>query len=113
MNIELFAHPLSFREQPQAQADRLAAHGVDGVRLAFSYRSGRWLLTTSTPCAVADFASGRWFRDEPAPHDGGRLELPVLGDDATTATAALLEPGIEVTAWLVGLHQSGPATAHP
>ncbi|MEU7110515.1 hypothetical protein [Streptomyces sp. NPDC046182] len=25
MNVELFAHPLSFRRQPQAQADRLAA----------------------------------------------------------------------------------------
>ncbi|MFJ1958185.1 hypothetical protein ACIOGT_17295 [Streptomyces microflavus] len=113
MNVELFAHPLSFREQPQAQADWLAAHGVDGVRLAFSYHSGRWLLTTSAPCAVADFASGQWFRDEPAPHDAGRLELPVLGDEATIATAALLESGIEVTAWLVGLHQSGPATGHP
>jgi len=113
MNIELFAHPLSFRERPQAQADWLAAHGVDGVRLAFSYHSGRWLLTTSDPCAVADFGAGQWFRDESAPHDAGRLQPAVLGDEATTATAALLESGIEVTAWLVGLHQSGPATRHP
>ncbi|MGW7195656.1 hypothetical protein [Streptomyces chryseus] len=58
MNIGLFAHPLSFRDRPQAQADWLAAHGVDGVRLAFSYHSGRWLLTTSDPCAVADFRAG-------------------------------------------------------
>ncbi|WP_435972305.1 hypothetical protein [Streptomyces sp. Qhu_M48] len=113
MNIGLFAHPLSFRERPQAQADWLAAHGVDGVRLAFSYHSGRWLLTTSDPCAVADFGAGQWFRDGSAPHDASRLQLAVLGDEATTATASLLESGIEVTAWLVGLHQSGPATRHP
>lgn len=70
MNVELFAHPLSFRRQPQAQADRLAAHGADGVRLAFSYHGGRWLLTTSDPCAVADFRAGQWFRDEAAPSTG-------------------------------------------
>jgi len=113
VNIELFAHPLSFRERPQAQADRLAAQGVKGVRLAFSYHSGRWLLTTSDPCAVADFKAGQWFRDESTPHGAGRLQPTVLGDEATTATAVLLESGIDVTAWLVGLHQSGPATRHP
>ncbi|WP_073819621.1 hypothetical protein [Streptomyces sp. CB02261] len=113
MNVELFAHPLSFRRQPQAQADRLAAHGVDGVRLAFSYHGGRWLLTTSAPCAVADFRAGLWFRDEAAPVDGKGLALPVLGDDATVATTALLRAGLGVTAWLVGLHQSGPATRRP
>ncbi|GAA2941474.1 hypothetical protein [Streptomyces enissocaesilis] len=113
MNVEVFAHPLSFREQPQAQADRLAAHGVDGVRLAFAYHSGRWLLTTSDPCAVADFRAGQWFRDEPAPTDGRELALPVLGDEATAATTALLRAGLGVTAWLVGLHQSAPATRQP
>ncbi|MFI1977102.1 hypothetical protein [Streptomyces wedmorensis] len=113
MNVELFAHPLSFRRQPQAQADRLAAHGVDGVCLAFSYHGGRWLLTTSDPCAVADFRAGQWFRDEAVPANGNDLALPVLGDDATTATTALLRAGLGVTAWLVGLHQSGPATRRP
>ncbi|MFD4899382.1 hypothetical protein [Streptomyces sp. NPDC058411] len=112
MNIEVFAHPLSFRQRPQAQADRLAAHGVDAVRLAFSYHGGRWLLTTSAPCDVADFRAGQWFRDEAA-HGADGLALPVLGDEATTATSALLGAGLDVTAWLVGLHQSAPATAHP
>ncbi|WP_406336839.1 hypothetical protein OG814_36410 [Streptomyces zaomyceticus] len=98
MNVELFAHPLSFRRQPQAQADRLAAHGADGVRLAFSYHGGRWLLTTSDPCAVADFRAGQWFRDEAAPVNGNEPALPVLGDDATTATTALLRAGLGVTA---------------
>ncbi|MFJ2058229.1 hypothetical protein ACIOMM_20090 [Streptomyces sp. NPDC087908] len=113
MNVELFAHPLSFRRHPQVQADRLAAHGVDGVHLAFSYHGGRWLLTTSDPCAVVDFRAGQWFRDEAVPVDGNDLALPALGDDATTATTALLRAGLGVTAWLVGLHQSGPATRHP
>ncbi|MFB7397747.1 hypothetical protein [Streptomyces sp. NPDC056191] len=113
MNVELFAHPLSFRRHPQVQANRLAALGVDGVHLAFSYHGGRWLLTTSDPCAVADFRAGQWFRDEAVPVDGNDLALPSLGDDATTATAALLRAGLGVTAWLVGLHQSGPATRHP
>ncbi|MFD3333071.1 hypothetical protein ACFWV1_10525 [Streptomyces sp. NPDC058700] len=113
MNIELFAHPLSFRRRPQAQADRLAACGVDGVTLAYSYHGGRWLLTTSDPCAVTDFQAGQWFRDEAAPVHGDDVTLPVLGDDATIATTALRRAGIEVTAWLVGLHQSGPATRRP
>ncbi|MFB7031641.1 MULTISPECIES: hypothetical protein [unclassified Streptomyces] len=122
MKVEVFAHPLSFRSDPQAGADLLAGHGVDRVRLAFAYHGGRWLLTTSDPCAVVDFRAGRWFRDEPsAPRDTPSalredvhgLALPVLGDEATTASTALLKSGVGVTAWLVGLHQSGLATRRP
>ncbi|MFD6419228.1 hypothetical protein [Streptomyces sp. NPDC060194] len=115
MKVEVFAHPLSFRDRPRAQAEHLAGSGVDGVRLAFAYHGGRWLLTTSDPCAVADFRAGRWFHDDSAPEPAGtiRPQLPVRGDDATAATAALRGAGLSVTAWLVGLHQSGPAGRHP
>lgn len=114
MKAEIFAHPLSFRRAPRAQAERLRAAGVDRVRLAYAYHGGRWLLTTSDPAAVVDFPAGRWFGGhEGSGRDSGRPFLPVLGDEATTATSALTASGAAVTAWLVGLHQSGPATAHP
>lgn len=99
----------------------LASSNVGGVRLAFAYHGGRWLLTTSSPCAVADFRAGQWFREDPGeaeacapgPDAPSTPRLPVLGDEATEATAALAGAGLGVTAWLVGLHQSGPVGRHP
>ncbi|MFW6695718.1 hypothetical protein [Streptomyces sp. MAR4 CNX-425] len=115
MTVEVFAHPVSFRRAADAEAERLAAYGADRVCLAFSYHSGRWLLTTSEPAGVVDFPAGRWFatpaREETGP--GEALSLPVLGDEATTASAALVRSGVAVTAWLVGLHQSYLAMCHP
>ncbi|MFD7982933.1 hypothetical protein ACFXKJ_31245 [Kitasatospora indigofera] len=113
MNTELFAHPVSFRHAPWAQAERLREAGVDRVRLAYAYHGGRWLLTTSEPAAVVDFAGGRWFTGRC--RDGVRpsLELPVHGDHAATAAEALVASGVAVTGWLVALHQSAPATARP
>ncbi|MFD4543301.1 hypothetical protein [Streptomyces bauhiniae] len=113
MRTEVFAHPLSFRRAPWTQAERLRATGVDRVRLAYAYHGGRWLLTTSDPAAVVDFPAGRWFTPEEGSSPDAGPSLPVLGDEATTATSALTASGVAVTAWLVGLHQSGPATAHP
>ncbi|MCX4918906.1 hypothetical protein [Streptomyces sp. NBC_00687] len=115
MKTEVFAHPLSFRTAPQKQAERLRAAGADRVRLAYAYHGGRWLLTTSDPAAVADFAPGRWFaRDSERDNDDSLgASLPVLGDDATAAAAALAAAGIAVTGWLVGLHQSQLATNRP
>ncbi|MFD3538551.1 hypothetical protein ACFWUQ_03515 [Streptomyces sp. NPDC058662] len=116
MKIEVFAHPVSFRRAPRAEAERLRAARVDRVRLAYAYHGGRWLLTTSDPAAVVDFSAGRWFvpRDESG-GDGDRppLSLTVLGDQATTATNALVGSGVAVTAWLVGLHQSHLAGTRP
>ncbi|MEV5433977.1 hypothetical protein [Streptomyces sp. NPDC052701] len=114
MRTEIFAHPLSFRRASRAEAERLRASGVDRVRLAYAYHGGRWLLTTSDPAAVVDFPAGRWFaRHDDCGDDGSGLSLPVLGDEATEATAALVASGVAVTGWLVGLHQSGLATARP
>lgn len=114
MITEIFAHPVSFRRDPRAEAERLRAAGVDRVRLAYAYHGGRWLLTTSDPAAVVDFPAGRWFsRQRRAGDDGTRLSLPVLGDEATAAAAALVGSGVAVTGWLVGLHQSHPATTRP
>ncbi|MFF0885288.1 hypothetical protein [Streptomyces sp. NPDC003456] len=106
-------HPLSLRDKAPEQAETLAACGVDGVRLAYAYHGGRWLLSTSEPGNVADFGAGRWFAS-PA---GGQAEaapglvLPSQGDLATSACAALTAAGLGVTAWLVGLHQS-PLVRH-
>ncbi|MFF3348948.1 hypothetical protein [Streptomyces sp. NPDC002779] len=114
MKTEIFAHPVSFRRAPQAEAERLRSAGVDRVRLAYAYHGGRWLLTTSDPAAVVDFPAGRWFaRRDDRSGDGTGLSLPVLGNEAVEATTALVAAGVAVTAWLVGLHQSGPATARP
>ncbi|MEU0661094.1 hypothetical protein [Streptomyces lavendulocolor] len=112
MRTEVFAHPVSFRRDPRAEAERLRASGVDRVRLAYAYHSGRWLLTTSDPAAVVDFPAGRWFARR-SREEGTRLSLPVLGDEATAAATALVASDVAVTGWLVGLHQSGPATARP
>ncbi|MGW6485715.1 hypothetical protein [Streptomyces sp. NPDC055056] len=115
MKTEIFAHPLSFRAAAQKQAEGLRAAGVDRVRLAYAYHGGRWLLTTSNPAAVADFDAGRWFarRGEGDNAEPLSSSLPVLGDDATAAAAALAATGMAVTGWLVGLHQSHLATARP
>lgn len=115
MRTEIFAHPVSFRDAPRAQAARLRAAGIARVRLAYAYHGGRWLLTTSDPAAVVDFPAGRWFapRSNGSGQDGTGPSLPVLGDEATSAAAALVASGVAVTGWLVGLHQSGPATARP
>ncbi|MFE5512294.1 hypothetical protein ACFQ9J_17100 [Streptomyces sp. NPDC056529] len=116
MNIEVFAHPVSFRRAPRAEAERLRTAGVDRVRLAYAYHSGRWLLTTSEPAAVVDFPAGRWFARHRAPGgEGGDppLSLPVLGDEATAAAEELVTAGVAVTAWLVGLHQSPLAATRP
>ncbi|MER7575831.1 hypothetical protein [Streptomyces sp. NPDC126514] len=114
MKTEIFAHPVSFRRAPGAEAERLRAAGVDRVRLAYAYHGGRWLLTTSDPAAVVDFPAGRWFaRRDDRDGDATRLSLPVLGDEAAQATAALVDAGVAVTGWLVGLHQSSLATARP
>ncbi|MEU8473154.1 hypothetical protein AB0F30_35695 [Streptomyces sp. NPDC029006] len=113
MKTELFAHPLSFRHNARAQAERVRTAGVDRVRLAYAYHGGRWLLTTSEPAAVVDFPAGRWFTRRDDPDDATDLSLPVLGDEATAAAGALVASGVAVTGWLVGLHQSGPATARP
>ncbi|WP_395571116.1 hypothetical protein [Streptomyces sp. BK79] len=112
MRTEIFAHPVSFRRAPRAEAERLRAAGVDRVRLAYAYHGGRWLLTTSDPAAVVDFPAGRWFA--PGDHeDTTGLSLPVVGDEATLATDALVASGVAVTGWLVGLHQSHLAGARP
>ncbi|MFF0190951.1 hypothetical protein [Streptomyces sp. NPDC005244] len=113
MNTELFAHPLSFRHAPGAQAERLREAGVDRVRLAYAYHSGRWLLTTSEPAAVVDFAGGRWFAGRPGVSERPPLKLPVRGDHATTAAEALVASGVAVTGWLVALHQSALASSRP
>ncbi|MHC3393241.1 hypothetical protein ACLQ2E_27865 [Streptomyces lavendulocolor] len=112
MRTEMFAHPMSFRRDPGAQAERLRAIGVDRVRLAYAYHGGRWLLTTSDPAAVVDFPPGRWFAPDGDAVAGG-TPLPVLGDEATAAAKALIASGVAVTGWLVGLHQSHLATSRP
>ncbi|GAA3767336.1 hypothetical protein [Micromonospora maritima] len=111
MRTEVYAHPVSFRADPAAQAARLAAAGVHTVRLAYAYHGGRWLLSTSDPGAVVDLDAGRWFR--PAGPDAGRLAPPVVADLAGPATAALTAAGVRTVAWLVGLHRSALATARP
>ncbi|MEV1146825.1 hypothetical protein [Micromonospora sp. NPDC049799] len=111
MRTEVYAHPVSFRTDPAGQAARLAGTGVDRVRLAFAYHSGRWLLSTSAPASVADLDGGLWFA--PVPPLRGRLRPAVVADLAGDAATALRAVGIEVSAWLVGLHQSALATAHP
>ncbi|MFH9263939.1 hypothetical protein ACH4KN_06685 [Streptomyces sp. NPDC017546] len=113
MNTELFAHPLSFRRAPQARAEQLREAGVDRVRLAYAYHGGRWLLTTSEPAAVVDFAGGRWFTGRTGGGGHASMALPVHGDHATTAAEALVASGVAVTGWLVALHQSAPATTRP
>ncbi|MET7438715.1 hypothetical protein ACFYQQ_21205 [Streptomyces sp. NPDC005496] len=114
MKVEVFAHPLSFRADASVQAETLARNGVDGVRLAYAYHGGRWLLSTSEPGRVEDFTAGLWFTPAGVRRSTGSTPaLPVLGDQATTATSALTRAGIQVTAWLVGLHQSPLARARP
>ncbi|RKN51194.1 hypothetical protein [Micromonospora endolithica] len=105
-----YAHPVSFRADPVAQAARLAAAGVATVRLAYAYHSGRWLLSTSDAGAVADLDAGRWFG--PA-GPAGRLDPPLVADLAGPATAALTAAGVRTVAWLVGLHRSAVATTRP
>ncbi|MET9652218.1 hypothetical protein ABZZ44_18420 [Streptomyces sp. NPDC006460] len=112
MRTEVFAHPVSFRRAPRVEAERLRAAGVDGVRLAYAYHGGRWLLTTSDPGAVVDFPAGRWFARGDH-EDATDLSLPALGDEAMLATDALVASGVDVTGWLVGLHQSPLAVARP
>ncbi|MEW1584443.1 hypothetical protein AB0283_03190 [Micromonospora vinacea] len=111
MRPEVYAHPVSFRTDPRAQAARLAAARVHTVRLAYAYHSGRWLLSTSEPGAVADLDAGRWFA--PTGPDAGRLAGPLVADLASPATAALTAAGVRTVAWLVGLHRSALATARP
>ncbi|MEH0934161.1 hypothetical protein [Micromonospora psammae] len=119
MTPEVYAHPVSFRRDAAGQAARLADAGVRRVRLAHAYHSGRWLLSSSDPAAVVDLDAGLWFTTGPAaptgagPADRAPLWPATVTALADTATAALTARGVEVTAWLVGLHQSTLATARP
>ncbi|WP_410808946.1 hypothetical protein [Micromonospora sp. 067-2] len=110
MRPEVYAHPVSFRADAAAQAARVADAGVGAVRLAYAYHSGRWLLSTSDPGAVADLDGGLWFAPSGS---GGRFAPPVVADLAGPATAALGAAGVRTVAWLVGLHHGALATAHP
>jgi hypothetical protein len=111
MRAEVFAHPISLRHDPGGAARRLADTGITGVRLAYAYHSGRWLLTTSDPAAVVDLDAGLWFR--PASTLTGPVQPAVVAELADAAAAALQTAGLRVTAWLVGLHSTPLASAHP
>ncbi|TDD69829.1 hypothetical protein E1262_11150 [Jiangella aurantiaca] len=113
--MEMWAHPISFADDPVREAHRLAAAGISAVRLAFVYHSGRWLLTTSEPGTVVDLPSGAWFRPGQYPARGPVPRRSFAGpqEPAVRAAAALAAAGIETVAWLVGLHSTPLATAHP
>lgn len=109
MRVDLFAHPVSFRTDPRREAQRIAATGVDGVALALAYHSGRWLLTTSDPGAIAYVEAGRFFPDDN--HD--LLDQTVVDDSSLDVVAVLRSGGLDANGWLVGLHQSAIASRRP
>ena len=111
MQNEIWAHPVSFAVDAAREAGRLAGAGIGTVRLAYVYHSGRWLLTTSRPGAVVDLPSGAWYPPGRFPAAGPR---PVAdAHPAPRAAGALAAEGIRTVAWLVGLHSTPLATAHP
>jgi hypothetical protein len=113
--LEVWAHPMSFSADPAREADRLAAAGITTVRLAHIYHSGRWLLTTSRPGAVADLPSGAWFSPGDYPR-GGPTPMIAAPDAATAApraSEALRAAGLSTIAWSVALHSTPLASMHP
>lgn len=114
-SIDVWAHPLSFAVNAEAQAERLAASGVQTVRLAGLYHAGRWLLTTSSPGRVAyleDAAAtfrlkGTYRVLSPVP------SRPQTSEAFEHAAQALRAAGVGVAGWLVALHNSPLAQAHP
>lgn len=109
MKVDLFAHPVSFRSDAVGEAERIAATGADGVVLALAYHSGRWLLTTSDPGAVVHLDAGRFFH---AANDD-LLGQEVVEDTSADVAGVLRAAGLDVSGWLVGLHQSAIATRRP
>lgn len=111
---ELWVHPVPLARDGARQAERMARCGITGVRLAGSYHAGRWLLTAGSPGEVAHL-------DDSVPSfpvstgDYGRLRPPPsVGPAGFAETAAVLRAaGLGVTGWLVALHNSPLATAHP
>lgn len=118
---EVWAHPRSFAGDADRQASVLAASGVTRVRLAASYHAGRWLLTESRPGQVAYlpdsipmFAVDAARYGTIAPVDAGATGAPSAPSDSFgTAAAALRRAGLGVVAWVVALHNSPLARAHP
>jgi hypothetical protein len=112
---DLWAHPHSLATDAAAQSHRIAAAGYQAVRLAHVYHSARWLLTTSRPGEVADLPSGAWYAPDPlrARDPQPRAHHASPDDHVAAATGALRSAGLAVVGWIVGLHSSPLATAHP
>ncbi len=112
MRTAVWAHPVSFLGDGWREAQRLRDEGVEEVRLALVYHSGRWLLTTSAPGVVTHLPSGTWF--QPKPEHYGRLRPSVADPTARDKVVGMLgEHGLSVNAWLVGLHSTPLASANP
>lgn len=122
-DLEVWAHPRSFADGADRQAEDLATAGVRMVRLAACYHAGRWLLTTSTPGDVVYLPdSTPLFAIDPTLYTAIRpvVEPPSWDGDGgqpstsfAVAVAALRRAGLRVVAWVVALHNSPLATAHP
>lgn len=95
-----------------ALADAVDRAGSDALTVAVTYHEARDLLPHARRRRIRRLPAGLWLRRDPAVWDGGAVQPPRAGDDATEAGLAELVDlararGVVVDAWSVFLHVDG------
>ena len=112
----MYLYPWDLRDEgAQVVADRLRAAGIDGVTLATSYHSGKFLRPHS-PKGKVYFPEGGTVYFTPSA--GRYRRLAPLRAQLAEGYDALHQlvrhaTDLEVTAWTVGLHNSRLGAAYP
>ncbi len=116
--LGLWAHPKSFKAEPERMAELIAAAGYNQVRLAATYHAGRLLVTTSTPGQSLYLPGGESFFRRNSELYKGQVIQPLERDESNEslfarAQEALAARGVSTIAWVVALHNDDLATRYP
>lgn len=111
----MYLYPWDLREDgAELVAERLTAAGVTGVALSASYHSGKFVRPHGTGKVIFPEANTTYFRPDPRRYRRLVPQQATLAQEFDSFRAlADGAPGLSVSAWTIGLHNSRLGRQHP